>query len=52
MKVYVTNTHSHVQRLVLVVKMATVLVEYSTEEQLSLLRLLWAKEFSAKDVHK
>jgi hypothetical protein len=30
--VYVADVHAHVQRLVLVVKMATMLEEYTTEE--------------------
>jgi transposase len=39
--------------LVSVVKMATVLEEYATEEKRSLVRLfLWAKGLSAKDIHK
>jgi hypothetical protein len=36
--------HAHVQRLVSVVRMATV--------QRSLVRFLWAKELNAKDIHK
>jgi hypothetical protein len=32
--------------------MATVLEVYTTEKQRSLMRFLWAKEFSAKDIHK
>jgi hypothetical protein len=35
MTVYVADAHAHVQRLVSVVKMATVLEEYLTEEQRS-----------------
>jgi hypothetical protein len=35
-----------------VIKMATVVDEYSTEEQSSLMRFLWAKERNAKDIHK
>jgi hypothetical protein len=38
--------------MVSVVKMATVLEEYTTEEQHSVVRLLWAKELIAKDIHK
>jgi hypothetical protein len=44
--------HARVQRLVSVVKMETVLEEYPTEEQSSVVRLLWVKRHSAKDVHK
>jgi hypothetical protein len=44
--------HAHVQRLVSVVKMATVLEECSTEEQHSVVRVLWTKGLSAKDIHK
>jgi hypothetical protein len=32
--------------------MATMLEEYTTEEQRSVVRFLWAKELNAKDVHK
>jgi hypothetical protein len=32
--------------------MATVYVNYTTEEQRSLVRLVWAKELNAKDIHK
>jgi hypothetical protein len=35
MIVYVAEAHAHFQRLILVVKMATVLEEYPTEEQRS-----------------
>jgi hypothetical protein len=44
--------HAHVQRLVLVVKMATVLKKYTTEQQCSVVRFLWAKGLIAKDIHK
>jgi hypothetical protein len=43
--------HAIVQMLVSVVKMATVL-EYTTEEQLPVVRFLWAKEINAKDIHE
>jgi hypothetical protein len=43
MKVYAAGTHAHVQRLVSVAEMATVLEECTTEEQRSVLRFLWAK---------
>jgi hypothetical protein len=42
----------HVQRLVLVVKMVTVLQEYNTEEQRSVVHFLWAKGLNAKDIYK
>jgi hypothetical protein len=32
--------------------MATVLEEYTTEEQRSVVRFLWAKGLNAKDTHK
>jgi hypothetical protein len=35
-----------------VVKMATVLDEYTTEGQRSVVRFLWAKGLNAKDIHK
>jgi hypothetical protein len=38
MTVYVADVHAHVQRLVSVVKMSTVLEEYTTEEQISAVR--------------
>jgi hypothetical protein len=38
MTVWVADAHAHVQRLVLVVKMATVLAEYTTEEERSVVR--------------
>jgi hypothetical protein len=42
--------HAHVQRLVSVDKMATVLEECATEEQLFF--FLWTKGLSVKDIHK
>jgi hypothetical protein len=42
----------HVQRLVSVVKMATVLQEYTTKEQCSLVHFLWSRGLNAKDIHK
>jgi hypothetical protein len=39
-------------KLVLVVKMATVFQEYSTEEQRSVVRFIWAKELNAEIVIK
>jgi hypothetical protein len=44
--------HAHIQRLVSVVKMATVLQECVTEEQNYVVRLLWAKGLTAKNIHK
>jgi hypothetical protein len=32
--------------------MATVLQEYPTEEEYSVVRFLWAKVLNAKDIHK
>jgi hypothetical protein len=52
MSVYVADAHAHVQRLISVVKMATMLQDFTTEEQLSVLCILWAKGLSAKDIHK
>jgi hypothetical protein len=43
--------HAHVQKLVSVVKMATVLEGCATEVQRSVVRYLWAKGLSAKDIH-
>jgi hypothetical protein len=52
MTVYIADVHVNVQRLVSVVKMATVLEEYTTEEQHFPVRFLWAKGLNAKDIHK
>jgi hypothetical protein len=52
MTVSVADAHAHVQRLVSVVKMATVLEECTNEEQSSVVRFLWAKGLNAKDIHK
>jgi hypothetical protein len=52
MKVYVADAHAHVQRLISVVKMATVLEEFTTEERRSVVSFLWAKGHNAKDIHK
>jgi hypothetical protein len=51
MTVLVADTHVHVQRLVSVVKLATIL-EYAIEEQHSVVHFLWAKALNAKDIHK
>jgi hypothetical protein len=50
MKVWFAD--AHVQRLVSVVKMATVLEECSTEGQRSIVRFLWKKWLYVKDIHK
>jgi hypothetical protein len=42
----------HVQRLVSVVKMATVLEDYTTEEQSSVVHFWWAEGLNAKDIHE
>jgi hypothetical protein len=52
MTVEVADAHMHVQRLVSVVKMATVLEEYATKEHCSVVRFLWAKGLNTKDIHK
>jgi hypothetical protein len=52
MSVSVAEAHTHVQRLVSVVKVATVREEYATEEQHSVVRFMYAEGLSAKDFHK
>jgi hypothetical protein len=52
MTLQVANEHVHVQKLVSVVKMATVLQEYTSEERSSAVCFLWAKGLNAKDIHK
>jgi hypothetical protein len=47
MTVYVADTHAHVQRLISVVKMATVLEECTTKHQRCVVRFLWAKVLNA-----
>jgi hypothetical protein len=42
----------HIQKLVLVVKMATMLEEYTTKEQHSVVGFLWAKGLNANNIHK
>jgi hypothetical protein len=44
--------HMHLQRMVSVVKMVTVLQEYVTEEQRSVVRFLWAKGLNTKIIIK
>jgi hypothetical protein len=47
------DAHAHVQKLVSVVEMATVLQEYTSEEQGSVVFFfLWEKGLKAKDIHK
>jgi hypothetical protein len=48
----VADAHAHVQRLVAVGKMATVLEECATEEQHSAVNFFVAKGLSAKDILK
>jgi hypothetical protein len=43
---------AHVQRLISIVKMVTMLEEYTAEEQRSVVRFLWAKGLYAKDIQK
>jgi hypothetical protein len=52
MTVWIADAHEHVQRLVSVVKMANVLGECSAEDQHFVVRFLWAKGHTAKDIHK
>jgi hypothetical protein len=52
MTVWVADAHAHVQRLVSVVKMTTVLEDCTTEEQRSVVRFSCAKGLYAKHVHK
>jgi hypothetical protein len=42
----------HVQRLISGFKIATMLEEYTTEEQNFVVRFLWAKGLNAKDIYK
>jgi hypothetical protein len=51
-KVKIADGHAHVQRLVSVVKKATVFQKYTTKEQFSVVRFLWAKGLNAKDINK
>jgi hypothetical protein len=50
--VKVADAHAYVQKLVSVVKMATVLEECATDEQRSVVRFLWTNGFSATNIHK
>jgi hypothetical protein len=51
MTVKVADAHAHVQRLVSVVEMATMLEVYTIEEKRSVVRFLWAKELNARAIH-
>jgi hypothetical protein len=44
--------NAHVQRLVSVIKLATVIDEYTTEEQRSVMRFLLAKGLTVKYIKK
>jgi hypothetical protein len=46
------HAHAHVQRLLTVVNMTTVLEVCTTEEQRFVVSFLWSKELSAGDIHK
>jgi hypothetical protein len=50
--VYAADAHAHVQRLALLVKMATVLEEHATKEQRYIVRFVWAKGLNARYIHK
>jgi hypothetical protein len=50
MSVYVADAHVHVQRLVSVVKMATVLEECATENQRSLVRVFYGQKDSMQGI--
>jgi hypothetical protein len=50
MTVWVAEAHAHVLRLISVVKMATVLEEYITEEQCSVVQ--FCGQINAEDIHK
>jgi hypothetical protein len=52
MIVWVADAHARVQRLVSIVKMATLLEECITEKQHSIVRFLWTKEFNTNDIYK
>jgi hypothetical protein len=52
MTVEVADAHADVQRLLSVVKMATVLEKCTIEGQRSVMHILWAKGPNAKDIHK
>jgi hypothetical protein len=48
----VAHAHAHIQRLISVVKMATVLEEYTAENQFLLCVILWAKGLNENYINK
>jgi hypothetical protein len=52
MTVSVADAYAQVQGIFSIVKTATVLEEYNTKEQTSVVRFLWAKGLSAMDIRK
>jgi hypothetical protein len=48
----VVDAHAHVQRLVSVVRMATVLKECLTEDLRSFILFLWVNGLNARDINK
>jgi hypothetical protein len=46
--VYIADVHVHIQRIVSVVKVATMLEACTTEKQHSVLHFLWAKGLNAR----
>jgi hypothetical protein len=52
MTVQVVDARAHVQMLVSVVKMTIVLEVFTTEEQSSVVRILWVRKLNAKDIKK
>jgi hypothetical protein len=52
MTVSVADAHAHIQRLVSVVKLATVLEDCTTEEKRSDVRFLLEKGLSVKDIYE
>jgi hypothetical protein len=51
MTVSVADAHAHVQRLVSVVKMATMLKECNTKEQHTVVHFLWSKGLNTMYIH-
>jgi hypothetical protein len=52
MTIWVADAHAHVPGLLSVVKMATLLEEYNTEEQTSVrFFFVWVRGPNAKDIH-
>jgi hypothetical protein len=51
MTVLVADMHAYVQRPISIARLATMLEEFTTEEQRCLCSL-WAKGLDAKDIHK